>query len=66
LHLILDVKSPIAATVLGSMTISEDASDRCRVCNQIDSKGNSRGIVSVPAGSAWIPGFPQPRLITIA
>jgi hypothetical protein len=44
LHLIPDNKSPIAATVLGYMAISEDACNRCRIRNPTDSKGNSRGI----------------------
>jgi hypothetical protein len=44
LHLTPDKKSPIAATVLGYMAISEDACDRCRIRNPTDSKGNSRGI----------------------
>jgi hypothetical protein len=37
-------KSPIAATVRGSVAISEDGCDRCCVLNPTDSKGNSTGI----------------------
>jgi hypothetical protein len=40
-------KSPIAATVRGSVAISEDDCDRFSVRNPTDSKGNSRGIIVV-------------------
>jgi hypothetical protein len=44
LHLIPADKSPIAAIFRGSVAISEDDCDRCRVRNPTDSKGYSRGI----------------------
>jgi hypothetical protein len=55
LRLIPDDKSPIAATVLGSIVICEDACDRCRVRNPTYSKGNPRGILdtaTIPVAAA--------------
>jgi hypothetical protein len=47
LFLVPAAKSPIAATVTGSVATSEDGCDRCRVLNPTDSKGNSTSFVSV-------------------